>query len=137
MPKANQTRTDVLNLIFNNTALPWAAVTNLYVSLHSASPGLAGNQSTSETTYTGYTRMPIARTSGGFTVATNTAKNAAIVNFPQNTGTSVVVTHFAIGTLASGAGQILYFDAITSQPITIDTSIIPRIPLNLLVTTEE
>ena len=70
---------NLLKLLFNNTT--WANVGdvtgivgsgtagNLYVALHTADPS-AGDQSTSETTYTGYGgRVAVARTTGGWTVA--------------------------------------------------------------------
>ena len=61
MSKSNVTENDVLNYVFKKTAFPWDAITNLYVSLHTADPGEAGDQTTSEATYTGYARIAVVR----------------------------------------------------------------------------
>lgn len=138
MPKSNTTCNDILKLVFNGTALPWAANTNLYIALHTASPGVSGNQATNEVAYDGYARVAVLRTTAGFTASTaSSTSNVEDIEFPQNTGTLVTVTHFSIGTLSTGAGQILYFNIITDEPIEIDTSIIPKILASNLVVTEE
>lgn len=81
---------------------------SLYVSLHTADPTDAGDQSSSEATYTSYARVAVARTSGGWTVSDNNASNTAAVSWPACTGGSSTVTHFGIGTASSGAGKLLY-----------------------------
>lgn len=59
-----------ITLIGDATGLPAAAtVGSLYVSLHTADPGVAGDQSTNEATYTSYARVAVARTTGGWTIA--------------------------------------------------------------------
>lgn len=42
---------------------------SLYISLHSADPGAAGDQTTSEASYTNYARQGVARSAAGWTVA--------------------------------------------------------------------
>ena len=88
MAKSIATSNSILKLIFNATA--WANMadnaatspyTNLYLSLHTADPGTGNNQTTNETSYTNYVRIALARTSGGWTVSTNTATNAALAQF--------------------------------------------------------
>ena len=86
-----------------------------YVGLHTADPGEAGTQSTSEIAYTGYARVSVARTSGGWTVSGNTVSNTAAVNFPACTAGSGTATHFSIGTNASGAGNLLLSGALTGS----------------------
>lgn len=80
MSKGNTFENDFLKLVFNATAIANIAdnaatspLTNLYVSLHTADPGEAGDQTTSEITYTSYARVAVARTSGGWTVTANSA----------------------------------------------------------------
>lgn len=104
MSIGNTTENDICLLLFNGTALSWNANTDLYVSLHTADPGEGGNQTTSEANYTSYARVAVARTSGGWTVSSNTATNAALIQFPQATGGSNTITYVAIGTASSGAG---------------------------------
>jgi hypothetical protein len=136
MSKSNVLETQILEKLFNNTALPWDAVTTLYISLHSADPGEAGNQSTNEVAYTSYARVGIARTSGGFTVSGNQAVNTALAQFPQCTGSSATATHFGVGTAASGTGTLLYKGALTAS-LSISTGIQPQANPGGLVVTEE
>jgi len=118
--KSNVFENDLLKLIFNGTAISDIAdndatspLTNLYVSLHTADPGEAGNQSTSEIAYTSYARVAVARNSGGFVVTDNSVSPAAAINFPAGTGGAGTATHFGIGTDASGAGKLLYSGTVT------------------------
>jgi len=117
--------TGILSLIFNNAAFaligdagglqPSAAAGSLYVSLHTADPGEAGNQTTSEAAYTSYARVAVARSAAGWTVAAENCSNAAAVTFPQCTGGSSTVTYFGIGTASSGAGVLLFSGILTAQ----------------------
>ena len=125
MSLGNTTETDILNKLFKNTALPFDGITDLYLSLHTADPGEAGTQQTSEATYTSYARINVARSGAGWTVAGNEAQNAALVQFPQCTGGSNVITHVAIGTAGSGAGQILVSGALNSS-LTVSNLIQPQ-----------
>ena len=93
MSKGNTFEPDLLALIFNATAIANIAdnaatspLTNLYVSLHTADPGEAGSQTTSETAYTGYARVAVARTSGGWTVASGSVSPNA--NIASGRGTA-------------------------------------------------
>jgi hypothetical protein len=136
MPKTTAFANAFLAYIFNDTAIPWeAATSSFYVSLHTASPGVAGTQATNEVSYSGYTREALARTNVDFTVSTNTATNATLVEFPQNPGSDVTITHVGIGTDASGAGNLIFFAALTS-PVIVETSFVPRIPIGDLDFTE-
>jgi hypothetical protein len=76
-----------------------------YVGLHSADP-TTGDQTTSELAYTGYARVAVARTSGGFTCTAGTITNTAAVTFPACTGGSGTATHFSVGSASSGASEI-------------------------------
>ena len=66
----NTTENDIAKLIYQATAIAnladnaaTAPLTNVFVALHTADPGEAGDQTTSEATYTGYARIAVARTS--------------------------------------------------------------------------
>jgi len=124
MSKSNVYENDLLKLIFNATAIGNIAdnaatspLTNLYVSLHTADPGEAGDQSTSEIAYTSYARVAVARTSGGWTVTANSVSPASAINFPAGTGGTGTATHFGVGTDASGTGKLLYSGTITPNII--------------------
>jgi hypothetical protein len=133
MSKSNVFENDLLKLIFNATTINDLAendttspATNLYVSLHTADPGEAGDQSTSEATYTGYARVAVARTSGGWTVTNNSVSPAANIDFPAGTGGTGTATHFGVGTASSGAGKLLYSGTLTPN-IAMGNGITPRI----------
>lgn len=124
---------DLLKLIFNATAISLIAdntattpLTSLYVSLHTADPTASGNQTSNETSYTSYVRVAVARTSGGWTVTTNSVSPAANIDFASCTGGTATITHAAIGTASSGTGKILYSGAVTPN-ISVSTGVVPRI----------
>jgi hypothetical protein len=140
MSKGNTFENDILKLILNATAIANIAdnaasspLTNLYVSLHTADPGEAGDQTTSETSYTSYARVAVARTSGGWTVTGNSVSPAASIDFPQCTGSTATITHAAVGTASSGAGKVLYKGAVTPN-ISVASGVTPRITTSSTIT---
>lgn len=128
MSASNAFETAILQLIFNNTnAANIGDATGLrgsttagvfYISLHTADPGETGTQATSETAYTGYARISVARSGAGFTVAGNSVSNAALVTFGNATASpGSPIAFFGIGTDVSGAGNLLMSGAVPSyQP---------------------
>lgn len=133
MSKSNSFEGDWLKLVFNGTAIANLAdnaasspLTNLYVSLHSADPGEAGDQTTSEVAYTGYARVAVARTSGGWTVTGNTVSPTANITFGACTAGTATATHFAVGTAASGTGKVLYKGTIAPN-INIASGVTPQL----------
>ena len=143
MSKGNTFENDFVKLIFQATAIANIAdnaatspLTNLYVSLHTADPGEAGDQTTSESAYTGYARVAVARTSGGWTVSANAVSNAAAVTFPACTAGSSTVTYFAVGTAATGTGKILYSGALTAS-LAISAGITPSFAIGELDVSED
>jgi len=142
MAKSVTTCNNLLKLIFNATA--WANMadnaatspyTNLYVGLYTADPGTGNNQTTNETSYTNYTRIAVLRTSAGWTVATNTAVNAALIQFPQCGATGATLTYVAIGTNSTGAGNVLYSGALNSS-LAVASGIQPQFSASALTVTE-
>jgi hypothetical protein len=131
MSATNAFETSLLQHIFQNaaianigdvTGLPASATAgSLFVSLHTADPGEAGAQDTSEVSYTGYARQAVARSGSGWTVSGNNASNAAAIAFGPCTAGSATITHFGIGTAASGAGNLLFKGALTAS-ISVTTS---------------
>jgi hypothetical protein len=123
---ANTTQTNIVKLLFQ--AVGWANIadntatspaTVLYISLHNADPGEAGNQGTNETTYTNYARVAVARSSGGFTVSGTSpavVSNGGAVNFPQCGITGDTLTHFGVGLASSGAGTLIGSGPVGSGP---------------------
>lgn len=111
---------------FLSAVIGGAPITNLYLSLHSASPGEAGTQLTSEVGYTGYTRIAQLRTTGagGWFVTEGSvgtgdwyATNNGELLWPVKTDApATTITHVGIGTASSGAGTLLYFIPVPTPP---------------------
>lgn len=146
MSKGNTFENDLLLLLFNNTNIAnigdatgvrgSTTPGNLYLALHTADPDEAGDQTTNETTYTGYARQAVARASGagGFTVSGNSVSPASNVDFPECTASpGAAITHVSIGISVSGAGKILYKGAVTPN-ITMAVGVIPRIKTTSTIT---
>jgi len=123
MSIADVSENAILALIFNATTWTNYAInatttpeTNIICALHTADPGDAGTQTTSEATYTSYARVNVARTSGGWTISGTTPTQAApvaAINFPAGTGGSGTVTFFSTGKSGGGATPILFSGTVT------------------------
>lgn len=108
----------------------------IVVGLHTADPGAAGTQATSEVAYTGYARQPAAVGATNWTVSGNAFQNATPIEFPEATAVSgtVTITHFTIGNATSGAGKVLLRGKLTN-PLTINVGTEPRFKVGTLVGT--
>jgi hypothetical protein len=146
MSKGNTFENDLLQLIFNNVDIAdvgdagglqnSATAGSLYIALHTGDPGEAGTAATSESAYGSYARVAVARTVGGWTVATNTATNAALIQFPECSSGSETITHVSITTASSGASKILYSGALTASRA-ISSGIQPQFAISSLSVTED
>jgi hypothetical protein len=141
MSKGNTFESDLLKAIFNATPIAnlldnaaSSPLTNLYVSLHTADPGEAGDQTTSEISYTSYARVAVARTSGGWTITGNSVSPVASIDFPASTGgIGGTVTHAAVGTAISGAGKLLYSGAL-NVTIPVSSGVQPKLGTGTTIT---
>lgn len=149
MSLSNASENDLLLLLFNNTN--WAnlgdatglrgstTAGSFFISLHTADPGEAGSQTTSEATYTSYARVAVARSGAGWTIsgtAPTQAANAAAINFPACTGGTNTITHVVIGRDVSGAGEIVASVALTSS-LAVSNGITPSFAIGQLVITAD
>lgn len=143
MPKATNACNDLLALIFNATTWNLIAendstspATNLYLSLHTANPGVGGSQLTNEAAYTNYVRLAVVRTTSGWTVPSGGAtQNAALAQFAQCGVSGATITHVAIGTASSGAGTVLYAGALNAS-LAVANLIQPQFAIGALTVTE-
>lgn len=140
MSKSNDFETDILALTFHGTGIAnladnaaTAPLTDLQIAFHTADPGEAGDQTTNEAAYTSYARVAVARTSGGFTVSGNSVSLAQEVQAPQATGGSETLTHFSVGTAASGAGKILY-SGVVSPNVAVTPGVRPTLTTGTTIT---
>jgi hypothetical protein len=133
MSFSNAAETAILALLYNATA--WADIaendssspnTQIAVALHTASPGEAGDQTTSESAYTSYVRTNVNRNSGGWTVSGNSVVPAANIDFAAGTGGSGTVTHFSTGKTGGGATAIHNFGTVTPNIVT-GNGVTPRL----------
>ncbi len=139
MSKSNNLETDLLALIFNATAIPDLAdddqtspATTLTVALHTGDPGEAGDQTTSEISYTGYARIAVARTSGGWTVSGNSVSPVAAITFGEMSGgAGGTVTHFSIGT---GTANELLYSGTVSPNIVVTSGVTPELTTATAIT---
>ncbi len=150
MSKTNVHEDEYLAHILQNAAianigdaagLPAAAVAgSLEVSLHTADPGEAGDQSTSEAAYTSYARQVIVRAAGAndWDVAAGVGSNKAMITFPVATAPAAETeTHFGVGT--GFANKLLYSGLLTSPPggLPVSVGIQPEFAIGALTLTED
>lgn len=125
MSLTNAAENGLLSLFFENanyanvgdaTGLRGSSTAGVfYISTHTANPNETGTQTTSESAYTSYARVSVARSTSGWTVASGVADNDGAINFPQATGGSETETHFGIGSDSSGTGNLFLWGALTSS----------------------
>jgi hypothetical protein len=144
MSMSNAAEQALLDLVFLNT--DWANVGDagglqnsatagsLYIALHTADPGEAGDQTTSEATYTSYARVAVARSGAGWSRSGSTMSNVALVQFPQCSGGSNTLTYFSIGTSSAGAGQIILSGALSSS-LSVSNGIQPQFAASAMTAT--
>lgn len=147
--KSDTFENSFLTLIFHNTETQYgygasAASGSLYVSLHTSDPTESiVSQETSEADYSGYTRKGISRNDSNWSItavgtpATTTATNINQIDYPMSLGAGTTLTHFVIGTEATGAGKPLFYGEL-SAPIAVGgAGIQPYIPAGGITVTEE
>lgn len=133
--------TDLAELLFNNTT--WAGIGDatgivgsggagsFYVGLWVGDPTATGAGG-AEASYTGYARVAVARTSGGFTVATTNVSNAAAVTFGECTAGSDTVTHFALMSAATAGVMVIRGALDSSLAISTSANQIPQFAIGAL-----
>jgi len=133
MSATNVFENGLLSLIFENanyanvgdaTGLRGSSTAGVfYISLHTANPDETGSQTTSESAYTNYARVSVARSTAGWTVASGVADNDAAITFAACGVTGSTITHFGIGSDVSGAGN-LFLKGTSS--LTVSSGITPQ-----------
>lgn len=131
MAKSTVYAGDLLELVFNATTIANIAdnaaaspATTIECALHTADPGAGGTQSTSEANYTSYARITVARTSGGWTVTSNSVSPVANIVFPTATGGTNTITHWSAGT---GVANALLYSGTVTPNISVTTGIAPTL----------
>ena len=136
MSKSNTTENDVLDAVLRGVDPSWRSNTQRYIALYTADPGEAGTATTNEATYTSYARVGVTGSSGFSAASGGSTANTGLIQFPQCTGGTNSITHAAIVTTASGAGQILYSGQLASA-LAVANLIQPQFSIGALVVTED
>jgi hypothetical protein len=144
MSFSNAAEQSIMALIFNATA--WAnmadnaasgAQTNIGVSLHTTDPADIGDATTGEVAYTGYTRVNVPRTAGGWTVTAGSVSPVANIDFPAGTGGAGTVAFFAAAksnaTPPTG-GQAIHLSGTVTPNIVCGNGVTPRLTTGTTLT---
>mgnify|MGYP006391795603 FL=1 len=135
MPKSTTTAYDTLDAFLRAVDPSWRAGATRYIALHTADPANAGTQTTSEATYTGYARVAVTAATGFSAASAGASQNTGLIQFPQCTGGTNVITHVSIGTATTGAGQIIYRGALNAS-LSVANLIQPQFSIGSLTASE-
>src|SRR5215831_9218543 len=139
MSIADVTENNVLKLYYNATAIANIAdnaaaspISIIAVALHTADPGDAGTQATSEcnsgTNYPAYARQTPARTTGGWTASSaGSTSPVANIDFPASGASGTTITYFSTGKTSSGATDIFWSGTVTPNIAVGAAGVIPRL----------
>jgi hypothetical protein len=140
MSKSNTFENDILKAIFWGTAIAnlldnaaSSPLTSLYIAFHTADPGEAGSQTTSECAYPNYARVAVLRSASGFAISNNIVTLVARAIAPQASGGTETATHWSVGVASSGTSKILYSGTITPN-ISISNGVSPFLETTTSIT---
>lgn len=143
MSATNLFEDDLLDLLFTNVAapnvgdaaglLPSAAANNFHISLHTGNvvSDTSTVQTDTEAAYTGYNRIAVARTVSGWTVASGTVTNDAVITFPISTSGPETETDVGIGFAASGAGILQIYSTLDAD-LVVNNGVTPEFAISAL-----
>ena len=129
MSATNLFEDDILDLLFTNVAAPnvgdaaglqpSAAAGNWHISLHTgnAISDTSTLQTDNEAAYTNYARVAVVRSVAGWTIASGTATNDALITFPQSGSGPETETDVGLGFAAAGAGVMQIFSPLDADLI--------------------
>ena len=112
MSMSNNTENATLKALLQGTDISFRTDPNLYLALFTSDPTETG-AFTNEATFTGYARVSMPKASS-WTDGGSTFTNSGLVQFPQCTAGSNVITHFALCTLSS-AGEVVISGALNAS----------------------
>jgi|SaaInlStandDraft_2_1057019.scaffolds.fasta_scaffold00228_3 hypothetical protein len=141
MPATNNFEDEILKLLFQNVnisnmgdstgIISSTTAGSHYISLHTAAlSDVSNNQNTSETSYAGYARKAVARSSAQWAISGTTPTQVANINaitFGASTNGPFTMTDFGIGYAASGstADSLRIYGSLTSN-LVINNGITPE-----------
>ena len=143
--KRDAFETSILQHIFQNMAvsgigdssgiLGSSTAGNLAVALFTTNP--SDSTTGTETSYTNYNRINVARSSVGWTVTAGQASNAAAITFAQCGAVGATLTGFGVMKSATtGADDCIYWGALGAN-LTVSSGITPEFAIGALTVTED
>ena len=146
MPGTNSFDSAILATLFENANLAnvgdaagirgSATAGVFYVSLHTSSPGKAGDQTTNEANYGAYARASVPRDVLNWSVSAGVVSNLLVILFPQCTSGSSDVSYFGIGSDLAGAGHLFMYGALTGT-FSITPTVTPEFLAGTLTTSQD
>ncbi len=128
MPFARRTESALLNSLFGKSSDFGALATapTVYVALMTATPNKTGGGT--EANYTSYARVTTAAADWTASASNDPIKNGSALNFPEATGGSNTVTHFALYD-ALTTGNLIAYGALNAS-ITVTSGVEPRFQID-------
>lgn len=133
---SNTAENSIINAIFR--AVAWANMldnaasspaTTFDISLHTAAGADSDSHNTNEATYTGYARVSIARSTGGWDAASGGAtQNTAAITFAACTAGSNTIQSFKI---IRGATEVIAWGDLTAS-LAVSAGITPQFAIGAL-----
>lgn len=129
MSATNLFEDDVLDLLFTNVAAPnvgdaaglqpSAAAGSWHISLHTGNviSDTSTLQTDNEAAYMNYARVAVVRSVAGWTIASGTATNDALITFPQSGSGPETETDVGLGFALAGAGVLQIFSPLDADLI--------------------
>lgn len=136
MSKSNDTENDTLNALLRAVDPAWRSNASRYIALYTADPGEGGTATTNEAAYGSYARVTVTAATGFSAASGGQSDNTGLIQFPECTSGSETITHVAIVTTVSGAGQIIYSGALTASR-SVSSGIQPQFAIGALVVQED
>lgn len=102
---------------------------DIYVGLATADPTDSGSTA-AECAYTGYARVAVARSAGGWAVVAAQGDNVAAVTFPESTSGPETATHFFL--ISASSGGTMFFHGVLDDPLVINNTVQPEFAIGVL-----
>lgn len=115
MSASNYLEDEILDHILG--AATFTAPATVYIALYTANPGESASITTNEVTGTGYARVAVTNNLTNWPASSGGYKsNGTVITFATaGSGGWGTITHFAIVDSASGAGNSLFYGALTDS----------------------
>ena len=118
MGLSNAAQAQLLQYYFQGARPPPMGL--LYVGLHSSAPGAGGDQTTGETVYSSYARLPVAPSASTFLVSQGSptrVQNLQALAFPACGTLGDTFNFWSVGLAPTGPGQLITYGPLGSGSV--------------------